>query len=130
LCSAGLSYGIVWLSPPAADSRLLRRPNAAETYSGVLLATLLAKVSAPLGRELHGEAMATYVTATGSDGYAVALSLAEVDPSFHEGHVLVADAREGQPLGKFGPFQPIVSEDKRPARWVRNLVSITLQRAP
>ncbi|MGA2647242.1 MAG: hypothetical protein ABSF15_21240 [Candidatus Sulfotelmatobacter sp.] len=92
--------------------------NAAETYSGVLLATLLAKVNAPLGQELHGEAMATYVTATGSNGYAVALSLAQVDPSFHEGHVLVADARDGQPLGKSGPFQLIVSEDKRPARWV------------
>ncbi len=101
--------------------------NASETYSGVPLATLLAKVNAPLGKELHGEAMTSYVMATGSDGYSVVLSLAEVDPSFHEGQVIVADARDGQPLGKNGPFQLIVSDDKRPARWVHNLETISLK---
>jgi hypothetical protein len=103
--------------------------NAAETYSGVPLAALLAKVNAPLGNELRGEAMTSYVIATGSDGYSVVLSIAEVDPSFQEGQVLVADTRDGKPLGKNGPFQLIVSNDKRPARWVHNLESITLQRA-
>jgi hypothetical protein len=102
--------------------------NADETYSGVPLATLLAKMNAPLGKELHGEAMTSYVVATGSDGYSVVLSLAEVDPEFHAGQVLVADARDGKPLEKNGPFQLIVSDDKRPARWVHNLVSIRLQR--
>jgi hypothetical protein len=101
--------------------------NAAETYSGVALATLLAKVNAPLGKELHGEAMTSYVVGSGSDGYSVVLSLAEVDPSFHEGQVIVADTRDGQPLGKSGPFQLIVSDDKRPARWVHNLETITLK---
>jgi hypothetical protein len=102
--------------------------NATETYSGIPLATLLEKVNAPLGKELHGDAMTSYLVATGSDGYSVVLSLAEADPSFHGGQVLVADARDGQSLGKSGPFQLIVSDDKRPARWVHNLVSITLQR--
>jgi hypothetical protein len=103
--------------------------DAAETYSGVPLTTLLATLNAPLGKELRGKAMTSYVIATGSDGYSVILSLAEVDPDFHQGQVLVADTRDGQPLGKSGPFQLIVSGDKRPARWVRNLVSITLQKA-
>ena len=104
--------------------------NAAETYSGVPLATLLAKVNAPLGKELRGQAMTSYVIATGSDGYSVVLSLAEVDPSFHEGQVLVADTRDGQPLGNYGPFQLIVTDDKRPARWVHNLNSITAAACP
>jgi hypothetical protein len=104
--------------------------NTAETYSGVPLATLLEKVNAPLGKELRGEAMTSYVIASGSDGYSVVLSLAEVDPNFRDAQVLVADTREGQPLGSSGPFQLIVSGDKRPARWVRNLTSITLQHAP
>lgn len=103
--------------------------NTSETYSGVPLATLLAKVNAPLGKELHGQAMTSYLVAAGSDGYSVVLSLAEVDPSFHEGQVLVVDTRDGQPLGNYGPFQLIVSDDKRPARWVHNLTSITLQHA-
>ena len=103
--------------------------NAAENYSGVPLSTLLARVNAPLGKELHGEAMMNYIVATGSDGYSVVLSLAEVDPDFHQGQVLVADTRDDQPLGKNGPFQLIVSDDKRPARWVHNLNSISLQKA-
>jgi hypothetical protein len=102
--------------------------NVDEAYSGVPLASLLAKVSAPIGKELRGEAMTSYVIAAGSDGYSVVLSLAEVDPDFHAGQVLVADARDGKPLEKNGPFQLIVSDDKRPARWVHNLVSITLKR--
>ncbi|MGA2376472.1 MAG: carboxypeptidase regulatory-like domain-containing protein [Candidatus Sulfotelmatobacter sp.] len=103
--------------------------NAAETYSGVPLATLLEKVNVPLGKELDGEAMTSYVVATGSDGYSVVLSLAEVNPEFHAGRVLVADARDGKALEKNGPFQLIVSDDKRPARWVHNLVSIAVRKA-
>ena len=101
--------------------------NADESYAGVPLVTLLAMVNAPIGKELQKEGFTSYLIATGSDGYSVVLSLAEVDPSFHGGQVLVADARNGQPLAKSGPFQLIVSEDMRPARWVRNLYSITLQ---
>jgi len=103
--------------------------NAAETYSGVPLSVLLDKVNAPLGKELHGEAMTSYLIAAGSDGYSVVLSLAEVDATFHEGQVLVADTRDGKPLEKNGPFQLIVSDDERPARWVHNLASIALQHA-
>ncbi len=98
-----------------------------EAYSGVQLSTLLAKINAPMGNALRGNAMTTYVIATGSDGYAVLLSLAEVDPDFHENQVIVADGRDGQPLRKGGPFQLIVPGDKRPARWVHNLVSITVE---
>jgi hypothetical protein len=102
--------------------------NADETYSGVRLADLLAKLGAPLGSELHGQALANYVVATGSDGYKAVLALAEVDPSFHPGEVLVADAMNGKPLDPHsGPLKLVVTEDKRPARSVRNLVSIELK---
>ena len=103
--------------------------GASETYSGVPLAALLGKINAPLGKDLRGAAMTSYLIATGSDGYSVVLSLAEVDPDFRDGQVIVADAKDGQSLAKNGPFQLIVSEDKRPARWVHNLRGITLQQA-
>jgi hypothetical protein len=101
--------------------------HANETYSGVPLADLLAKLDAPLGKELHGKALASYIMATGIDGYSAVLALAEADPTFHSGQVLVADHLAGKPLGKDGPFKLIVTEDKRPARWVRNLDSIELR---
>jgi hypothetical protein len=104
--------------------------NADETYAGVRLADLLGRVAAPLGKELHGEAMANYLLATGSDGYQVVLALGEVDPSFHPGEVIVADAKDGKPLDVHsGPFQLVVTEDKRPARCVRNLTTIELKSA-
>jgi hypothetical protein len=102
--------------------------NADESYSGVRLSDLLAKLGAPLDQQLRGTALKSYVVATGSDGYQAVFSLAEVDPAFHPGEILAADTMNGAPLdAKTGPFRLVVSEDKRPARSVRNMVSIELR---
>jgi hypothetical protein len=103
--------------------------NTDETYAGVPLQTLLAKINAPIGKEFHEQALVSYVIAAGSDGYSVLLSLAEVDASFYAGQIIVADERDGQPLGKYGPFQLIVPGDSRSARWVHNLNFIKVQQA-
>jgi hypothetical protein len=104
--------------------------NTQETYSGVRVSALLAKLGAPLGSDMRGAAMANYVRATGSDGYKVVFSIAEIDPEFHSGEIIVADQINGQPLdAKAGPFKLVATEDKRPARWVRNLVSLELRPA-
>jgi hypothetical protein len=104
--------------------------NADETYSGVLLMDLLAKEGAPHGHDLHGKGLAEYVVATGSDGYKAVLALAEVDPEFHPGDVIVADVMDGKPLDvKTGPFRLVITEDKRPARSVHNLVTIEVKQA-
>lgn len=102
--------------------------NADETYEGVELADLLAKYGAALGKDLRGAALANYVLATGADGYRVVYSLAELDPSFHPGDVIVADMMDGKPLdARTGPFRLVSTEDKRPARGVRNLVSLEVK---
>lgn len=99
-----------------------------ETYSGVRVSDLLAKVGTPLGNDLRGKALAQYIVATGSDGYQTVLALGEVDPTFHPGEVLVVDTMGGKPLDTHsGPLQLVVTEDKRPARSVRNLVQIELK---
>ena len=104
--------------------------NADETYSGVRLSDLLAKLGAPLGKDLRGPALAMYVVASGSDGYKAVLALAEIDPAFHPGEVIVADIMNNAPLDAHnGPFKLVVTEDKRPARSVRNLVSISVKAA-
>ncbi len=100
--------------------------NADEKYSGVLVSDLLARVDTPLGKLLHGKALAIYVVAEGTDGYKAVYSLAELDPSFHSGDVIVADSMNGQPLGKHGPYKLVNTEDKHPARWVRNLASLSV----
>jgi hypothetical protein len=101
-----------------------------ETYDGVRLVDLLSKLGTPLGDQLRGKALSSYIVAKGSDGYTTVLSIAEVDPEFHPGEVLVADAMDGKPLDAHsGPLKLVVSEDKHPARSVRNLISIEVKPA-
>jgi hypothetical protein len=104
--------------------------GANETYQGVELSLLLTRLDAPLGQKLHGKALAMYVVAEGTNQYRVVYSLAEVDPAFHNGTVIVADREAGQPITKDGPFKLVNTDDKRPARWVRNLASIRLSSSP
>jgi hypothetical protein len=101
--------------------------KADETYTGVPLTDLLAKYGAPTADKLRGKVLSDYIVATGSDGYKAVLSLAETDPSFHPGDVIIADTLDGKPIDKEGPFKLVVTEDKRPARSVHNLVSIELR---
>ena len=104
--------------------------NADESYSGVPLIDLLAKQGVPRGKDLRGKALSEYIVATGSDGYKAVLALAEADPEFHPGEVLIADTMDGKTLdAKTGPFRLIVTEAKRPARSVHSLVSIEVKQA-
>jgi hypothetical protein len=100
--------------------------KANEIYSGVPLADLLSKVGVPLGESVRGKVFLTGVVASGVDGYGVLYSLAEVDPSIHTGDVIVADTVDGKKLDKDGAFKMVSSEERRPARWVRNLASISV----
>jgi hypothetical protein len=45
--------------------------------------------------------------------------------------VIVADTMNGEPLDdKAGPFGIVAPQDKRPARWIRMLRSLTVVRIP
>jgi hypothetical protein len=100
--------------------------KAQEQYAGVPLVDLLSKAGVPLGESVRGKLFLVGVVATGADGYSVLYSLAEVDPAIHTGDVIVADTVDGQKLGKDGAFKMVSSEERRPARWVRNLTSISV----
>ena len=102
-----------------------------ETYEGVLLEELLNRAGVAQGEKLRGPLMATYVIAEGEDGYRVVFSLAELDSGILESDVIVADTMDGTPLAtKQGPFRLVAPHEKRPARWVRMLKSITVVRSP
>ena len=104
--------------------------HARESYSGVPLIDLLAPLGAPAGGVVKGKALSEYIVATGADGYKAVLALAEAEPGFHPGMVLVADTLGGKPLdAKEGPFKLVVSEDTKPARSVHNLVRLELKQA-
>lgn len=101
-----------------------------EVYEGVPLEDLLRKAGVPQGEELRGKAMTTYVLGTASDGYRVVFSLAELDSGFTDSDVIVADTLNGAPLGpNEGPLKLVAPHDKRPARWIRMVKSLTVLEA-
>lgn len=101
--------------------------KADETYSGVPLIALLT----PLGvsDKPRGKQLRLYVVASGSDGYQVVYSIGEVTPDVHDATVMVADSEDGKPIAVDGPLKLVATGEKRPARWVRNLVSIDVKAA-
>jgi DMSO/TMAO reductase YedYZ molybdopterin-dependent catalytic subunit len=101
--------------------------NKTETYEGVLLEELLQRAGVPHGDQLRGKLMTTFVIAEAEDGYKVVFALAELDSGITNSEVLVADTVDGAPIdAKRGPFRLVAPHDKRPARWVRMLKSITV----
>jgi hypothetical protein len=101
--------------------------KADQTFAGVPLIELLKPLGVP--EKPRGKDFQLYLVAEGSDGYKVVYSVGEVTPDVHDGTVLVADAMDGKPLGQNGPVQLVAAGEKRPARWVRNLVAIRVQPA-
>jgi DMSO/TMAO reductase YedYZ molybdopterin-dependent catalytic subunit len=98
-------------------------------YEGVLVGELLKRAGAPVGRDLSGKAVATYVRATAKDGYQVVFSLAELDPGFTPNDIIVADTIDGKPLFDYqGPLRIVAPHDKRGARSIRMLQRIEVVR--
>ena len=101
--------------------------KATQTYSGVPLIDLLTKLGVP--DKPRGKQFRIYVVAAGSDGYEVVYSLGEVAPDVHDATVLVADSQDGKLIADDGPLKMVLTGEKRPARWVRNLVAIRVMTA-
>ena len=97
-----------------------------ESYSGPRVAAVLAKAGVALVERTQHDILDSYVLGTGSDGYFVVFSGAELQPGLHKTEAIIAIAQGGQPLTRTGSFQLIDPEDAKPARWVRNLKALTV----
>jgi hypothetical protein len=78
---------------------------------------------------LRGDNLATYVLVRAADGYKVVFPLAELDPAFTDRVVLLAELRDQKPLtDPEGPLRLVIPDEKRRARWVRQVTSVTVER--
>lgn len=98
-------------------------------FEGPMLIDVLAKAGAPTGKALRGAEMADVVLVEATDGYAVALGLAEADPGTRPNRIILADKADGAPLASTdGPFRLVVEGDLRPARSARMVGKLSVLR--
>jgi hypothetical protein len=113
---------------PRATATLTADGNTT-TYEGVLLYDILVKAGWQFGRGMTGKGMASYLIATGKDGYQVVFALPEIDPMFGGAKVIIADKADGAPLpGPQQPFRIVAPQDKMHARSIYSLLKIEVVR--
>ncbi len=115
---------------PTAKVTVKDHDGTTATYEGVPLHAVLSDAGVPQGEALRGEALQLIVLVKAADGYKVALSLAELDPLFTDKQVLLAYKRNGADLdAKTGPLRLVIPDEKRQARWVRQVTELEIVRA-
>ena len=135
--SVTLTFTVGGVSRQFSRSDLLKMPqstltvhnahaNRDETYMGVALSDLLSAAGLPFNKDTQHTFLRSYVRAQGTDFYFVLYSAAEIEPEINSSRALVATSIDGRDLGDEGQFKLVSNAEKRPARWVRNLTSITL----
>jgi DMSO/TMAO reductase YedYZ molybdopterin-dependent catalytic subunit len=98
-------------------------------YEGVPLREILKRAGVPVGKELRGKVLASYIIAKAHDGYQVVFSIGEIGADFGNESILVADKRDGKPLfGYQGPMRLVCPNDKAGARSVRMLEALEFVR--
>ena len=98
-------------------------------WEGAALHEVLNAAGVKLGEAIRGAVLVNYLLVEAFDGYRVVFTLPEVDPAFTDLMVLLADRRDGKPLGEYeGRLRIIVPHEKRHARWVRRVVVMSIRR--
>jgi hypothetical protein len=99
------------------------------TFEGVAVEDILRVAGVPLGEALRGVNLTTYVLIEAADGYRVVFALAELDPTFRDGPVLLADRQDEQDVpDKDGPLRLVIPDEKRHSRWVRQVIRLIVRR--
>ena len=100
--------------------------NTDETYSGPLLADVLAQAGLKSNPETQPLILHSSLVAAGTDHYFVLYSVAEVEPSFSTGQVIVAIMKGGLPNTEGGAIQIVNTVDAKPARWLHGLTNLNI----
>jgi hypothetical protein len=102
-------------------------PGTSTTFDGVALEAVLKKAGVGFGEALKGKRMASYLLVEAADGYRVVIALPELDPAFTDKQVVLAFLKDGKPLDeKEGPYRIVMPDEKRMARWVRQVTTLRI----
>ncbi len=97
------------------------------TFIGVSLKAVLEKVGFSLGESLRGKRLASCLLIEAADGYRAVFALPEISPAFTEKQIVLAFLKNGKPLDeKEGPYRIVVPDEKRMARWIRQVTTLKI----
>ncbi len=100
------------------------------SFTGVYLRDILDAAELNFNPDARNDTLSLFVVATGSDGYQAIVAYGDIDPNFGGQPILVAYAQDGKPLDANGSLRLVVPGDKHGGRYVSNLVSLEVRRAP
>ncbi len=96
-------------------------------FEGVALEAVLEKAGVGFGESMRGKRLASCLLVEASDGYRVVIALPELDPEFTDKQFVLAFLKDGKPLDeKEGPYRIVIPEEKRMARWVRQVTGLRI----
>jgi len=97
------------------------------TFEAVALEAVLEKAGVEFGQTLKGRRLASCLLVEAADGYRVVVALPELDPAFTDKQVVLAFLKDGKPLDeKEGPYRIVIPDEKRMARWVRQVTTLKI----
>ena len=103
----------------------VKATTSSATYEGVSLKSVLEKGGVSFGESLKGKRMALCLLAEAADDYRVVIALPEMDPAFTDKQIILAFLKDGKPLDeKEGPFRIVIPDEKRMARWIRQVTTL------
>jgi hypothetical protein len=101
--------------------------GASTTFEGVAVRAVLEKAGVGFGETLKGKRLTSCLLVEAADGYRVVFALPELDPAFTDKQVVLAFLKDGKALDdKEGPYRIVIPDEKRMARWVRQVTTLTI----
>ena len=96
-------------------------------FEGVTVKSVLEKAGVSFGESLKGKRLSSCLLVEAADGYQVVIALPELDSAFTDKQTLLVFSRDGKPLvDKEGPYRIVIPDEKRMARWVRQVTTLKI----
>jgi hypothetical protein len=101
-------------------------PDSPAAYDVVTVKALLERAGITF-EKLSGKRLASCLLVEAADGYRVVIALPELDPAFTDKQIFLAFLKNGKPLDeKEGPYRIVIPDEKRMARWVRQVTTLKI----
>ena len=115
---------------PRRDVKGKTHDGAEATFSGVELREVLKLAGVKFGKEAKGAHLTSYLLVEAADDYRVVFAMSEIEADLTDKVILLADKRDGKFLSKEeGAVRLVVPDEKKQARWVRQVTTLKIKSA-